>query len=176
MPTVIALLRAVNVGGRTLKMGPLRDACRAEGLGEVRSYLASGNLLLDAKAAGLEARLEALIAARFGLAVPVLVRTPARWAAYLEANPFPEVAEREPARLVLLVSRRPPAPGAVEALRARAADGEVVARCADALAVHYLAGQGRSKLTPAVVDRVVGSPTTARNWNTVLALARLVTR
>jgi uncharacterized protein (DUF1697 family) len=176
MPQVIALLRAVNVGGRTLKMGPLRDACRAEGLGEVQSHLASGNLLLAAKVAGLEARLETLIATRFGLAVPVLVRTAARWAAYLEANPFPEVAAREPARLVLLVSRRPPASGAMEALQARAAHGEVVGCCADALAVHYPAGQGTSKLTPALVDRLVGSPTTARNWNTVVALARLVTR
>jgi uncharacterized protein (DUF1697 family) len=64
----------------------------------------------------------------------------------------------------------------VEALQARAADGEVVARCGDALAVHYPAGQGRSKLTPAVVDRLVASSTTGRNWNTVLALARLVSR
>jgi uncharacterized protein (DUF1697 family) len=39
--------------------------------------------------------------------------------------------------------------------------------------VHYANGAGRSKLTPALLDRLAGSPVTARNWNTVLKLNEL---
>jgi uncharacterized protein (DUF1697 family) len=174
MAKVLALLRAVNVGGRTLPMGPLREACRSEGLGQVVTLLASGNLVVPGKAAGLEARLEALIASRFGLEVPVVVRSAAQWDATLAANPLTEAAARSPARLLVLVSRRPAVEGALEALQARATAGEVVARCGEALVAHFPQGIARSRLTPALIDRLVGSPTTGRNWNTALKLAELL--
>jgi uncharacterized protein (DUF1697 family) len=171
---VVALLRAVNVGGRTVRMAELREACLEAGLGEVRTHLASGNLLLAAKPVGLEARLEALLAARFGLQVPVMVRTQGRWAAYLAGNPLATAAAAAPARVVLLVPKGALAQGAVEALSARATQGEEVARCADGLVVHFPAGIGSSKLTTAVLDRLAGTPLTGRNWNTVVALAGLL--
>jgi uncharacterized protein (DUF1697 family) len=172
--TLIALLRAVNVpGGRKIGMAELRQVCEAGGFSDVRSYIASGNLVLRGKVAGAERVLEALIGQRFGAAVPVMVRTSGRWATYLAANPLAKAAAEAPSRLVLAVSKQPAAEGAVEALAARATEGEVIARCGDALVLHYPQGIGRSKLSPALVDRLVGSPTTARNWNTVLALAEL---
>jgi uncharacterized protein (DUF1697 family) len=66
-----------------------------------------------------------------------------------------------------------PKDGAVEILSERAAAGERIMLVGDALWFHYPNGVARSKLTPALLDRVVGSPVTARNWNTVLKLHNL---
>lgn len=62
---------------------------------------------------------------------------------------------------------------AVQNLRPLIPAGERVARVGETLWIHFPAGAGRSKLTPAVLDRVAGSPMTTRNWRTVLRLAEL---
>lgn len=173
MAVLIALLRAVNVGGRKVGMAELRAACKAGGLGAVKTYIASGNLVLRGEPEDAEELLEALIQRRFGFDVPVIVRTAEQWATYVTANPFPVPATQAPSRLFLAVSKALPSRGAAEGLTGRAMKGEVVARCRDALVLHCPEGIGSSKLTPGLIDRLVGSPTTLRNWNTVLALARL---
>ena len=172
----VALLRAVNVGGRKLPMAELRALCGELGWGEVATYIQSGNVVFEAagKPETLEAALEKAIAARFGLEVPAIVRTAEQWARYPAANPFPKAARDEPNRLMLLLSKRPPAPDSAARLQERAADGEQVERTGDALWIHYPAGAGRSKLSPALVDRLVGSPATARNCRTVLKLQEML--
>ncbi|HWT13097.1 MAG TPA: DUF1697 domain-containing protein [Allosphingosinicella sp.] len=173
MERMVALLRAVNVGGRKLPMAELRSLCGELGWEEVATYIQSGNVVFKATGtpAALEARLEKAIATQFGLEVPVIVRTAAQWAAYPPANPFPEDPSN---RVMLLLAKAPPAAGAEERILARAVAGERVRRVGDALWFHYPAGAGKSKLTPSLIDRAVGSPGTARNYNTVLRLAEMV--
>ena len=67
----------------------------------------------------------------------------------------------------------PPRKESVAALRERCANGERVELAGDALWIHYPEGVGRSKLTPALIDRAAGSPVTARNLNTVRKLAEM---
>ncbi len=168
----VALLRAVNVGGRKLPMAELRALCAALGWSDVATYIQSGNVVFaaDGQTEALEKALEDAISERFGLDVPVIVRTAAQWAAYPPGNPFPKAARDEPSRLMLLLSKRPPAEGAEGVIQARAAAGEQVRRAGDALWFHYPEGAGTSKLTPSLIDRAVGSPATARNHRTVLKL------
>jgi uncharacterized protein (DUF1697 family) len=59
-------------------------------------------------------------------------------------------------------------------LQPYAADNERIKQVGDALWIHYSSGSGRSKLSPTVLDRLVGSPVTTRNWRTVLKLNELV--
>ncbi|HYD36504.1 MAG TPA: DUF1697 domain-containing protein [Allosphingosinicella sp.] len=175
MARLIALLRAVNVGGRKLPMAELRDLCVELGWKQVETYIQSGNLVFHAKgrSEALEARLEKAIKERFGLDVPAIVRTASQWADCLAANPFAEVARRAPNRLQLLVSKRPPAAGAAEKLTERAQAGERVEPAGGALWLHYPEGVGRSKLTPALIDKACGSPSTARNWRTAVKLREM---
>jgi uncharacterized protein (DUF1697 family) len=176
MARSIALLRAVNVGGRKLPMAELRALCSGElGWEEVETYIQSGNLVFRAKggAAALEAELEAAIERRFELDVPVVVRTAAQWAALAAANPFAEAARDEPNRLQLVVSKGPLNADAAETLMERADAGESVEAAGGALWFHYRDGIARSKLTPALIDKVCGSPSTGRNWNTVLKLREM---
>jgi uncharacterized protein (DUF1697 family) len=170
---MVALLRAVNVGGRKLPMAELRALCAEIGWSDVATYIQSGNLVFSAKGkpAALEATLEKAIADRFGMAVPAVVRTAAEWAAYPPANPF---SREPPNRVMLLLAKAQPAEGAEAVIEARAQAGERVRRAGDALWFHYPEGAGTSKLTPSLIDRAVGSPATARNYNTVLKLKEML--
>jgi uncharacterized protein (DUF1697 family) len=176
MGRMVALLRAVNVGGRKLPMAELRALCAELGWSDIATYIQSGNLVFTApgKADEIEQVLEKAIEKRFGLDVPVIVRSKAEWARYPGLNPFPRAAKDEPAKLHLLLSKRPPARGAAETIQARAKAGEQVRQAGDALWLHYPEGAGASKLTPSLIDRAIGSPGTARNYNTLLKLLEML--
>ncbi|MEQ1511028.1 MAG: DUF1697 domain-containing protein, partial [Sphingopyxis sp.] len=78
MTSYVALLRAVNVGGTgKLPMGELKAMGEACGFANVRTWIASGNVLFESMLdeAGVKAALEARLAAYAGKHVPVLVRT-----------------------------------------------------------------------------------------------------
>jgi uncharacterized protein (DUF1697 family) len=173
---MVALLRAVNVGGRKLPMAELRALCAELGWEDVGTYIQSGNLVFTAggKPEVIEAELERAIEKRFGLKVPAIVRTAAQWAELARGNPFAEAARDAPSRLMLMVSKSPPAGDAAETLQARARDGEQVRRAGDALWIHYPGGAGTSRLSPAQIDRAIGTPATARNHNTVLKLEEML--
>jgi uncharacterized protein (DUF1697 family) len=172
MVRMVALLRAVNVGGRKLPMAELRALCAGLGWRDVATYIQSGNVVFiaDGTADALEKALEDAVANRFGFDSPVIVRTAAQWADYPPGNPFSKAARDEPNRLMLLLSKKPPAEGAENVIQARAVAGERVKRAGDALWFHYPDGAGTSKLTPSLIDRAVGSPATARNYRTVITL------
>ncbi len=157
-------------------MAELRALCADLGWRDVATYIQSGNIVFstDGKAGAIEKQLEDAIAQRFGFEAPVIVRTAAQWAEYPPGNPFPRAAKDEPNRLMLLLSKQPPATGAEAVIQARAVAGEQVARAGDALWFHYPQGAGTSKLTPALIDRAIGSPGTARNHRTVTTLLEML--
>lgn len=172
----IGLLRGVNVGGRSrVAMAELRALCAGFGWREVETYIQSGNLVFAAEetAAALETRLEKGLAERMGVTTAVLVRSAAEWRRLIDSNPFAEASKNEPNRVLLGLSKAGLQPGAAAALQATAADGERVEAGGGALWFHYPAGAGRSKLSPSLIDRLAGSPVTARNWRTVLKLAEM---
>ena len=175
MARLIALLRAVNVGGRKLPMTDLRALCGELGWEEVETYIQSGNVVFTAagKAETLEARLEKAIAVRFGFHSDVIVRSAAEWAKLRTSNPFLRECDTEPNRVLVGVAKSRLKPGAADAIAAKAAAGERVEEAGGALWFHYPAGVGTSKITPSLIDRAAGSPVTARNWRTVLKLQEM---
>lgn len=172
----VGLLRGINVGGHNkIPMAELRALGDAAGWADVKSYIQSGNLVFSAagKAPALEAELERLIQQRFGLSVPVLVRSVQQWSAFVDSNPFPNASAKEPNLVMLALSKAKPRADAATRLIERGADGERVEQFAQHLWIHLPAGAGRSKLTPAVFDRFAGSPVTLRNFRTVLRIAEM---
>ena len=176
MTRMVALLRGINVGGRVLPMVELRGLCGELGWEGVATYIQSGNLVFTSSEtpAAMESELEEAIERRFGMKVPVIVRTARQWAVYPAKNPFPKAAEDTPTWLLLLVSKQPPAPGAEQALEARATAGERVGRAGDGLWIAYPNGVGRSKLSPVLIDKLVESPATSRNYRTVMKLKEML--
>lgn len=176
MTNLIALLRGINVGGKkTIAMTELRELCEALGFTKVQSYIQSGNLVFFASedAQAIERKLEGAIAQRFGFAVDVVVRSAAMWPALVKGNPFVAACQREPNLVLVSFSKRPMDKDAVKALRERAKDGERIEAIGEVLYIHYPGGSGRSRLSPSLIDQLVGSPVTARNFRTILKLAEL---
>lgn len=171
---VAALLRAVNVGGRQVKMAELREAL-AGAFGECRTLLASGNVVLDVESvAGLEDQLDALFQARFGFVSEFVVRDAAGLDAVIAANPFPDAAGERPAKLLVTFHREPPDPALAERLAAEHAGSERVALVGRELFIDFPNGVGVSTIDRTMKRLKWPKIATARNWNTVLKLRAML--
>ena len=92
MPRYAAFLRAINVGGHTVKMETLVRVFIEMGLVSVETFIASGNVIFEAddrNTAALERRIEQALHAALGYPVSTFVRTPAQIAAIARYQPFP---------------------------------------------------------------------------------------
>lgn len=107
---------------------------------------------------------------RFGFAVDIVVRTQRQWQQYAAANPFAAASAREPKLVMLGLAKGKLAATAAAQLQQRATLGERVQQVGEALWLHFAGGVAKSKLSPALLDRLAGSPVTMRNWNTVQQL------
>jgi uncharacterized protein (DUF1697 family) len=164
MTSFVILLRAVNVGGTgKLPMSDLKALCETAGLADIRTYIASGNVVCrsDKTEAKVKAAVEAALAAYAGKPVGVLVRSAAEMAKVLAANPFPDAA---PNRTVAIFLDAPPPADALDKATGRATEEMRLGR--REIYVHYGDGMARSKL--AIPAAKAG---TARNMNTVAKLA-----
>jgi uncharacterized protein (DUF1697 family) len=162
----VALLRAVNVGGRKLAMADLKKIAEELGLAQVRTYIASGNLLFASRKseASVKATLEQALAKHMNAEVLVMVRTAEEMKAVVERNPFPAHAGNN--SVAIFLDEPPPKSAADEA---KNVDDERVALGEREIYVAYgRAGIGESKLRiPAAKNG------TGRNMNTVAKLAQL---
>ncbi|WP_028050315.1 DUF1697 domain-containing protein [Cellulomonas sp. URHD0024] len=173
MSPVIALLRAVNVGGRKVTSAQLRSVASSLGHTDVTTYVNSGNLVLvPAPGADVAAGLSAAFADEFGFDIPVIARTLEQWSSVVDGLPFTTEAADDPAHLVAVFWDGPVATTAGDFDPSRYGR-EVLVWADRETYAYYPDGQGRSKLTIDVLSRASGRVGTARNWNTVLALQRL---
>jgi uncharacterized protein (DUF1697 family) len=160
----VALLRAVNVGGTgKLPMAHLKVLGSAAGFANVRTYIASGNMVFASPLSEprVKAALEAALHDYAGRPVGVVIRSAAEMAAVLAANPFSKAA---PNRVVAMFLDDPPPPDVLK--NAAGQTTEEVRLGKREIYVHYPAGIAASKLRiPAA------SSGTARNMNTVARLA-----
>ena len=81
MATYIAFLRALNVGGRFVKMDALRAGLSHKGFGDVESYIQSGNVRFTSSlrsADKVELAMETALEELCGFTVRTMVRTPAQ--------------------------------------------------------------------------------------------------
>ena len=165
MTAYVALLRAVNVGGRKLLMSDLKAIADEAGLEYAKTFIASGNLIFaSSKSETAVARLlEERLKAHMKAEVPVLVRTAAEMSAVGEANPFPDAA---PSKVTAIFLEEAPSKDALE--KASGIDDEELALGAREIYVHYPTGMARSKLR---LPAAAGG--TARNMNTVAKVAAM---
>ena len=81
MPTYVALLRAVNVGGRYYKMADLRDHLTESGLDDVETHIQTGNVRFRSSmrsAAKVEKHVEEVLGEHCKFEVPSVIFTPAQ--------------------------------------------------------------------------------------------------
>jgi uncharacterized protein (DUF1697 family) len=166
----VALLRGVNLGARNkVPMAQLRTLLEDAGYGNVRTYIASGNVLLDGPAARtkLGSDLERLVLDAFGVKTAVILRKPRELAAAVEAHPFDRTSDTH----VAFLAKRPTKSAAA---KLEAFDPDPVLVGAE-LYLQLPSGVHASRLSNARIESLLGVPATLRNWRTVVALAKLAT-
>lgn len=173
----IALLRAVNVGGRKVLKDDLLGLAKDLGFDDAKTLLASGNLVLWGKAgsdADIEKRLEDGLEKRMGLRTDFMVRSPAELKAIIAGNPFPDLVEVRPSHLVVNFLKHPIPAGDIEVLRAAITGRERVEGGCKELYVDFIDGIGELMLDRDWKKTKKAPVGTVRNWNTVMKLAAMV--
>jgi uncharacterized protein (DUF1697 family) len=101
--------------------------------------------------------------ASIGLDITVVARTATELGRTVADNPF-ERQSLSPTELVVVFLKSTPRSTSIDL---SPYGPEVAIRKGRDLYIHYMNGQGRSKVTNAVLERLLGVAGTARNWNTV---------
>jgi uncharacterized protein (DUF1697 family) len=172
--TYIAFLRAVNVGGRTVRMERLRELFAELGLGEVRSYIQSGNVFFstaEADRAALTARIEHHLEQALGYAVPVMLRTVDEIAELVGSDPFAGVEVTPEVRLCVVFLSEPLPAGMEFPVRSPKGDWEIIAATPGAaFTVLHLRG-GRMTTNPATTfPKSYRGQGTSRFFHTVVKI------
>jgi uncharacterized protein (DUF1697 family) len=175
VPTWVALLRAVNLGARNkVSMPKLREVLTEAGFTAVKTYVNSGNVVLDSQLrspAEVGARVHDLICEHFDVDTPVMMRTGAQLAAVLEWNPFPDAAAEHPNLVAVLHLSGAPQAAAVETFLAGDYAPVSVSHRGQEVVIDWHDRTGRPKVDRAL--KKLGVDATARNWRTLTALVEL---
>jgi uncharacterized protein (DUF1697 family) len=183
MPTYVALLRAVNLGGYgKISMADLRKLLDGLGFKNVETYIQSGNAVFDA--AGSAAKVRAAVAAGLeklmGAPVEVMLRTHEELSRIIAANPFAAEAAADGARVHVAFLGGAAGAGAHDALarivRQYPARRDRFHLAGDVVYLHLPDGAAETKFSGKTLDKAIGVPGTGRNWNTVLKLHEMSKR
>lgn len=174
MPTrkFIAFLRAINVGGHTVKMDRLRELFEALKLSNVETFIASGNVIFDSPAKDarkLELQIEGHLKESLGYAVSTFLRTPAEVAHAAVYQAFPDAPDDSTLYVGFLASP-PSAECQVKVAGCRTAIDEFHVHERE---VYWLCHKkfNESLFSGAKLEKALGMPTTLRNLTTVKKLA-----
>jgi uncharacterized protein (DUF1697 family) len=173
----VALLRGINVGGKNiLPMKELAAMFVKAGCGDVVTYIQSGNAVFSAPdkvVAGLGETIAKQVEERFGMRVPVVLRSAAEIKAVVRGNSFLKNGANEDALHVCFLADQP-AKDLVEGLDAGRSAPDAFAVVGREIYMQLVNGVSGTKLTNAYFDSKLKTVSTMRNWRTVLKLAELM--
>lgn len=173
MPKYIAFLRAINIGGHTVKMDHLRRLFEAMGLANVETFIASGNVIFDSaepNKKALERQIEESLQAALGYAVATFIRTTAELGEIARHKPFQE-PDSDSHNLYIAFLADTPADAAQQKLLSFTT--EIDEFHVNDREVYWLCRKKMSESTfsGALLEKTLGLPATMRNSTTVKKMA-----
>jgi uncharacterized protein (DUF1697 family) len=177
MTVIISMLRGVNVGGHNkIKMEALRALYESLKLRDAQTYVQSGNVVFrtnERDIARLTKRIEDGIERKFGFRPDVILRTAAEMREVVARNPFAKRRGIEPSKLLVTFLASDPDAEAREKVRQMKCDPEELRMEGREIYIYFPNGMGRSKLPWARLDKVLKTPVTGRNWNSVTKMLEM---
>ncbi len=171
MTQKVALLRGVNVGGANkLPMKTFASILEKLGCENVRTYIQSGNAVFEGDASAND--IAAGVRTFAGFTPHVFVLTAAALKKAAAQCPFAKEGAKAPTSVHLLFLDKVPADDDVNTLGAMKSPREDFAIMAKTLYLHSPDGLSGSRIA-GKIDRTLKTTTTARNWNTIMALLDL---
>lgn len=173
-PRLIALLRAINVGGHNVTMEELRGRFKALGFKGVETFIASGNVIFETPSrdtTALRQKIEGHLRKSLGYDVKTFIRTDSEIAAVARYKPFKAAELGSAAALNVAFLDEPLKAGAKKSLmsmRTALDDFHVHGREA-----YWLCKKKQSESTFFKVgfEKILGVPVTVRGMNTIARLA-----
>ena len=171
----VALLRGINLGNKRLPMKGLAAMFEDAGCEQVRTYIASGNVVFAASPA-LARRIPALIGSairnEFGFEAPIVTRSASQLDAIVAANPFPDTGADEKMLHVVFLAATPTAEAVAELDPQRSPGDEFVVNDSE-IYLHCPTGYANTKLSTAWFDAQLETISTVRNWRTTRKLCEM---
>lgn len=175
MPQYLAFLRAINVGGHTVKMDQLRRLFEALGFANVETFIASGNVIFASSsksAKALEKKIEKHLHESLGYEVATFIRTTAELAEIAQYQPFSATELNDKGnKLYIAFAADPPSASAKQKLLASATETDEFH--IHGSEVYWLCRKQfhESKFSGALLEKILGMPATVRNATTVRKMA-----
>lgn len=174
-PRWIAFLRAINVGGHTVKMDRLRELFAALDLRNVETFIASGNVIFDVpnvKAATLEKQIASHLHASLGYDVATFIRSDAELAAIASYQPFAS-SEVDDQGNMLYIAFLPSPPNEAAQQKLMALQTEIDEFHVHEREIYWLCRKtiSQSTFSGALLEKAIGMAATMRNITTVRKLA-----
>ena len=178
MTRYVSLFRGINVGGNQLvKMDALKVLHTSLDLQDIQTYIQSGNVVFTSdnpNVTQIQKDIEDGFAQKFGFQVKVMVRTADEFNKIIENNPFQNQPVKESKFVVALFLASDPVSTALEDIKMTYTGPEEIHIVGKEAFIYYPEGQGRSKLTNTFLEKKLKTVGTARNWNTVLRLQKMM--
>jgi uncharacterized protein (DUF1697 family) len=175
MQKYAAFLRAINLGGHTVKMDELRRLFEGMGFSHVETFIASGNVIFETASTNsseLERRIEESLKANLGYGVATFLRKIAELVEIAHSTPFddPGLADGT-STLYIAFLANPPGDAAVQNLVALASPVNLFQ--ADTREIYWLCRTrfSDSGISGAQLEKALGMPVTIRNSSTVKKIA-----
>ena len=174
MSRYIAFLRAINVGGHTVKMNILHQLFESFGFTSVETFIASGNVIFEAKSVEprlLENRIEKQLREALGYEVVTFIRTDLELGVIARYKPFPQTALDKATALNIAFLKEPlddPSKQKLMGLRTVIDDFQVNER-----EIYWLClkKQSESTFSNIILEKTLGRRSTLRGANTIKKIA-----
>jgi uncharacterized protein (DUF1697 family) len=175
MPKYVAFLRAINVGGHTVKMDQLRELFKGLGFKNVETFIASGNVIFDSpskSSKALEKKIESCLLKALGYEVVTFVREASELAGIAAYKPFSE-SELNAKGHTLYVGFMASEPNQTAKEKLLSLKTKVDDLHVNGREIYWLCRTkfGDSEISGASLAKALGLPSTLRNSTTVKKLA-----
>lgn len=177
MPSYVAFLRGINVGGnKKVPMADWKKMLGKMGYENVKTLLNSGNAVFETdekSATKIEKEIAAQMEKTFGFPVPTIVRSIKEIETLIDADPFKGIKVTPETRLyITFLSAKPtsklkiPYASPEKDMKIlKVTDGEVIS-------VLIVSEKKGTVDAMAIIEREFGKNVTTRNWNTVVKLVK----
>lgn len=176
MPKYVAFLRAINLGGHTVKMDELRRLFKEMGFSNVETFIASGNVFFVSPSTDpqeLERKIEASLHDSLGYPVATFIRTADELAEISRRDPFKDAGtETEGSTLYIVFAASVPGEQAVQRLLALASDSNRLHAFGREIYWLCRTSFSDSGFSLALLEKALGLPATIRNASTVKKIAK----
>jgi uncharacterized protein (DUF1697 family) len=177
MAVVISMLRAVNVGGHNkIKMDALCALYKSLKFRNPQTYIQSGNVVFrtgERDLALLSKRIQSGIARKFGFVPDVILRTSEELRDVIARNPFAKRRGIEPSKLLVTFLASNPNVEALDKLLNLKTEPEELRIDGRELYIYFPNGMARPKFSWAAIEKMLKTPGTGRNWNSVTKLLEM---